>query len=232
MTIRRSAFTGAVLATVSTVAMLANATTVAAQPASGYDQGPPPGYDQGPPPQGDYDRGAGPPQGQYAPPPPEAQMAGAYDERTQQSDREYAQRYSEWAAQNCVDRRHNNTAAGAVIGGILGAVIGGNVAGRGEHFGGAVVGGALGATAGAAVGSASTDTRGCPPGYAIRVGAPAFYYGAPGYGYGYAPGWYNPWVWSGGVWVYRPYRAWYWGHPRYWRPGFHGRAWRDRYHRW
>jgi hypothetical protein len=199
-------------------------------PPQGYDQGPPPGYDQNqPPPQG-YDQGPppqggqyGPPQGQYAPPPPE----GAYDERTQAYDRDYAARYSAWAAQNCIDRRNNNTAAGAIIGGVLGAVIGGNIAGRGEHFGGAVVGGALGATAGAAIGSSSTDTRGCPPGYYIRAGAPGFYYTGPYVGVApvYAPGWYNPWFWDGGHYIYRPYRSWYWRHPAYWR----GRVYRRRY---
>jgi hypothetical protein len=201
----------------------------------GYDQnqppppqgqyGPPPGqYDQGQygPPQGQYPPSQGeygPPQGQYAPPPPGAENSGAYDAQTQAYDRDYAARYSAWAAQNCIDRRNNNTAAGAIIGGVLGAVIGGNIAGRGEHFGGAVVGGALGATAGAAIGSSSTDTRGCPPGYYIRAGAPAFYYGGPYVAPAVVvgPGWYNPWFWSGGRWVYRPYRSWYWNHPGYWR---------------
>ncbi|HEY7853407.1 MAG TPA: hypothetical protein VIB82_10560 [Caulobacteraceae bacterium] len=237
MTTRRSA--RFVLASISAVALLAPAASALAQ---GYDQGPPPGYDQnqGPPPgydqnqpppqQGDY----APPRGQYAPPPPGANNGGAYDDNTQQYDRDYAQRYSGWAAQNCVDRRNNNTAAGAIIGGVLGAVIGGNVAGRGDQFGGAVVGGALGATAGAAIGSSSTNTTGCPPGYYVRSGAPGFYYDGP---YSapaavYAPGWYNPWAFVGGQYVYRPYRYWYWNHPTYWRPGFRARPFRYRYRRW
>lgn len=226
MSTRRSATTGAVLASISAVALLADAFAASAQPApgydqappsgydqnqppQGYDQGPPPGYDQNQPPQG-YDQGPppgygqGPPQGQYAPPP-----GGAYNVQAQQYDRDYAARYSAWAAQNCVDRQHNNAVAGAIIGGVLGSVIGGGIAGRGEHFGGAVVGGAVGATAGAAIGSSSTDTRGCPPGYVIRAGAPAFYYGGPVV---YGPAWYNPWLWSGGRWVYHPYREWYWRH--------------------
>ncbi|HEY5289712.1 MAG TPA: hypothetical protein VIJ59_06725 [Caulobacteraceae bacterium] len=220
MSTRRLATTGMVLASISAVALLADAVGASAQPAPGYDQGPPPpSYDQGPP-QG-YDQGgpppgddSGPPQGQYAPPPPGAN--GAYDSRSQQYDQDYARRYSSWAAQYCVDRRNNNTAAGAIIGGVLGSIIGSGVAGRGEHFGGAVVGGAVGATAGAAIGSSSSNTYGCPNGYVVAAGAPAFYYGGPGPAV-YAPSWYNPWVWAGGQWGYHPYRSWYYRHPGYWR---------------
>jgi outer membrane lipoprotein SlyB len=256
MTTRRRASTGAVLASISAVALLANAFAANAQPASGYDQGqpqqgydqgqPPPGNDQGQPPPGNdqggpppgYGQGQSPgdeapPQGQYAPPPPGAENNGsAYDDQTQQYDRDYAQRYSAWAAQNCVDQRNNNTAAGAIIGGVLGSVLGSGIAGRGSHFAGAVVGGAVGATAGAAIGSSSSSTAGCPPGYVIAAGAPAFYYGGPVGPVVYAPGWYNPWFWSGGQWVYRPYRYWYWHHPGAWRRGYRPGAWRDRYHRW
>jgi Glycine zipper 2TM domain len=181
-----------------------------AQP--GYDQGYQQGYDQGPPP--GYN--SAPPQGQYAPPPPGADSR-SYDTRYQQYDRDYAGRYSAWAAQNCVDRRNNNTVAGAVIGGVLGAVIGSNVAGRGERGEGTVIGGVLGAGAGAAIGSSSTDTRGCPPGYVVRRGSPAFYYAGPAYGPAYwGPSWYQPWIWTDGRWVYHPYREWYYRHPTYW----------------
>lgn len=229
MSTRRMATTGAVLASISVAALVGSAFSASAQPydqpqqgyyqgqqrdqddqggyQQGYDQGPPPGYN------------AAPPEGQYAPPPPGAN-GGAYDSRYQQYDRDYAGRYSAWAAQNCVDRRNNNTAAGAIIGGVLGAVIGSSVAGHHERGEGAVVGGVLGAGAGAAIGSSSSDTRGCPPGYVIRSGAPAFYYGGPGYGAAYyGPSWYNPWIWSGGQWVYHPYREWYYRHPAYWRRG-------------
>jgi len=227
MSSRRS---GVILASISAMALLAEAGVASAQPydqsqppPQGYDQGsPPPGYDQGQPPPG-YDQGqpppgdAAPPQGQYAPPPPGVN-GGAYDPRVQQYDQDYASRYSAWAAQYCVDRRNNNTAAGAVIGGVVGSILGSGIAGRGSRFGGAVVGGAVGATAGAAIGSSSTDTAGCPPGYAIASGAPAFAYAGPYVGPGfYAPAWYNPWVWGGGRWTYRPYRSWYVGHPGYWR---------------
>jgi hypothetical protein len=51
-------------------------------------------------------------------------------------------------------------------------------------------------------------------------GAEPFY---PGPVYGdvvyAAPGWYDPWIWYGGHWIYRPYpyhRYWYHSH-------FHGR---------
>ena len=89
------------LASISAVALLAPAVSASAQdydqgPPPGYDQNqaPPPGYDNGPPPQqGDY----APPAGQYAPPPPGVTNGGAYDDRTQAYDRDYAQRYSSWA---------------------------------------------------------------------------------------------------------------------------------------
>ena len=72
-----------------------------------------------------------PPAGQYAPPPAGSEASGStYDQSAQQNDRAYADQYSHWAAQNCIDQR-NNTAAGAAIGGVLGAVLGSSVAGRG-----------------------------------------------------------------------------------------------------
>lgn len=77
-----------------------------------------------------------PPAGQYAPPPTGAEGTGAsYDSRAQYYDRDYADRYSQWASRNCVDRR-SNTAAGALIGGVVGAVAGSGLAGRGDHAAG------------------------------------------------------------------------------------------------
>ena len=65
-----------------------------------------------------------PPSGQYAPPPSGAEASGStYDDKAQRDDRAYADQYSRWAAQYCVDKR-TNTAAGAAIGGVLGAVLG------------------------------------------------------------------------------------------------------------
>jgi hypothetical protein len=174
-----------------------------------------------------------PPAGQYAPPPPGAATPGAvYDEGSQSYDRSYAQSYAEWAAQNCIDQR-NNTIAGAAIGGVMGAILGAGVAGHRDQAAGAVMGGALGATAGAAIGANSGAA--CPPGYVVRQGAPAYVYAPPPpYGRSYAyppeaiygPAWYNPWVWTGGVWVYRPYRYWYWNNHAYWGPGYRPGRWR------
>jgi hypothetical protein len=222
-----------VVAVALTLGLTLEATSAAAQ-----------GAYQGPPPQGAY-QGAqqysggppvAPPAGQYAPPPPGYEGQGAvYDDRAQQYDRGYADRYSQWAARYCVDKRNNNTAAGAIIGGILGAVIGSNVSGRHSKTGGSIIGGALGATAGAAIGSNSATSPDCPPGYFIRSGAPRFYYAPPGYGpppaY-YAPDWYNPWFFEGGVWLYRPYRYWYWSHNDYWRPDYRPGRWDYHYRRW
>lgn len=189
----------AAIASVLALAFVAQAGVAAAQD---YDRGPPPG---------DY----GPPQGEYAPPPEGADQS-AYDSRTRRQDQAYADAYAEWAARNCVQQRQNNAAAGAVVGGVLGALVGSGIAGRGNHTGGAIVGGALGATAGAAIGSSSGNQSSCPPGYVVTGGAPAFYYG--GYAPVYGPSWYNPWIFVGGRWTYRPYRAWYYNHPNYWRP--------------
>ncbi|HTS53497.1 MAG TPA: hypothetical protein VMH26_09515, partial [Burkholderiales bacterium] len=131
-----------------------------------------------------------------------------------------------WAARNCVNQA-NNTAAGAVIGGILGAGIGAAVSRN--HASGAAIGGAIGVGTGAVAG-ASSSAGGCPPGYVVAAGAPAFVYGGPYVAW--APGWYRPWVWAGGRWVYHPYRYWYWRHQAYWRPGWRGRAPRWRHRRW
>ena len=214
---RRNATLAGSLAAISALAMICEAGAAGAQPAPG-------GYAQ-----------PAPPQGQYAPPPSGSETSGsAYDSRAQQYDRDYADRYSQWAAQYCVDRRNNNTAAGAIIGGVLGAVIGSGLAGRGDRGGGAVVGGLVGGTAGAAIGASSSPGANCPPGYVVRAGAPAFYYGAAAYDPGviYGPSWYQPWVWVGGIWVYRPYRYWYWQNRGYWRPGWRAGPYRYQYRRW
>lgn len=181
-------------------------------PQNGYPQN---GYSQGSYPPGSY------PQGGY----PQGEAAG-YSVQAQQADRDYAARYSAWAAQYCVSQRNNNTAAGALIGGILGAVVGAGIGGASGSAGtGAAIGGGLGVVTGAAVGSSSTP-GGCPPGYVVHAGAPAFayqgaYYGPPAGYPGAIP--YQPWVWTGGRWVYYPYRSWYYAHPAYWRP-----AWQPR----
>ncbi len=164
----------------------------------------------------DYDRqDDGPPAGQYAPPPDGGEAPNGYDPQSQQSDRAYADAYSRWEERYCVQQRQNDAAAGAVVGGVIGALVGSGVAGRGNHTGGAIVGGAVGATAGAAIGANSGNQSSCPPGYVVTGDAPAFYY--QGYAPVYGPAWYNPWIFVGGRWTYRPYRSWYYGHPAYWR---------------
>jgi len=40
------------------------------------------------------------------------------------------------------------------------------------------------------------------------------------------------WVFTGGRYVYRPYRSWYWNHRNYWKPGWRARPWKNRYRRW
>jgi len=187
----------AVIASALALGLVAQAGIASAQPADYAQQDP------------------GPPQGEYAPPP--GSDYSNYDPQTQQQDQAYANAYADWAARNCVQQRQNNAAAGAVVGGVLGALVGSGIAGRGNHTGGAIVGGAVGATAGAAIGSSSGNQSSCPPGYVVTGGAPGFYYG--GYAPVYGPSWYNPWIFVGGRWTYRPYRSWYYGHPNYWRPG-------------
>jgi hypothetical protein len=209
-------------------ALLVSAVAV---PAKAQYQSQPPGGGYGPPPGGGYSGQSGgaadsaPPPGQYAEAPPGTGEGSAYDDQSQQADEAYADSYSRWAAQYCVNQA-NNTAAGAVIGGILGAGIGAAVshnAGRG-----ALVGGAIGAGTGAVAGAASSP-GGCPSGYVIAAGAPAFVYAGPYVAW--APAWYHPWAWVGGRWVYHPYRNWYWAHQAYWHPGWRARPvrWRRRW---
>jgi hypothetical protein len=215
------------LAVVLGVSTILDATAAGAQPPPTPDQYPPP-QGQYPPPQDE----SGPPQGQYAPPPPGAEAPGsAYDAQAQQYDYDYGRRYSDWAGRYCV-ARHNNAAAGAIIGGVLGAVIGGGLAGRYNRGAGVVAGGAIGATTGALIGSSSTAPGGCPPGYVIRGGAPAFAYPQPVGPVFWAPSWYNPWVFVGGAWVYHPYRYWYFNHGAYWRPGWRAGPYAYHYRRW
>jgi hypothetical protein len=189
----------------------------------GY-QAPPQGY--APPPQGYQqlpyqDPALQPPPGYTA---EDAQRDAAAAQR--QYDAQYAAQAEAWSQANCVRQEQNRTAAGAIIGGVLGAVIGSNIAGGHDRGAGAVVGGALGAVAGGAI--ANNQGPGCPPGFVVRSGAPAFYYGPPPEGVAYvydAPTWYNPWIWYGGAWIYRPYP-----YHRYWGEHY-GRNYRRDYRR-
>ena len=109
-----------------------------------------------------------------------------------------------------------NVAGGAVIGGALGALAGAGLAGRHSRGTGALAGAAGGAILGGVVASSRSGATspGCPPGYVLRGGAPGFEYGGR-YAYA-APASYNPWLFSGGRWVYRPYpyHSWYYRHQR------------------
>jgi hypothetical protein len=189
-------------------------------PPPNYQQQPPPNYQQPPPygapPQGAYqDPGLQPPPG-YSD--QDAQRDGSAQARDY--DRAYSAAAEQWSTANCIRQEQNRTTAGAIIGGVLGAVIGSNIAGGHDRGAGAVIGGALGATAGGAI--ANNQGPACPPGFVIRTGAPAFYYGPPpGAVVVYAqPAEYNPWIWYGGHWTYRPYPYHrYWGehYPRGYR---------------
>lgn len=197
-------------------------------PPGAYPPSTPNGYPDSPsaypppepaPPQG-YSAGQVPPPPPGYVPPPDAAAARDADAR-------YAADAQAWARDNCV-KAHGNVGAGAVIGGVLGAIIGGSLAGRHDGGGAVVAGAALGAVGGAAVASASGSNEtspGCPPGFVVRARAPAYAYTAPTYVYA-APGWYQPWVFIGGAWIYRPYpyHDWYWHTYRGpgWRGGWHG----------
>ena len=180
--------------------------------------------------QGSYNEPPPPPQqgyqgGPYNVPPPQGYSADdrAYDQSqaARAADDRYSYAAEQWAAANCIAEHQNSTAAGAVIGGILGAIAGGAIAGPYDRGAGIVAGGALGAVTGGAIGSAqASQNPNCPPGYALREGSPAFYPGPIYGGVVYAaPGWYDPWVWYGGHWIYRPYP-----YHRYWSEHEHGYA--------
>jgi len=181
-------------------------------PPPGYNGGPPPGYNGGPN-GGYYDaQPQGPPPGYGAAmPPPPGYDGGPPSPQQQTQDQQYAAYAQQWAQENCV-KSHGDVAAGAIAGGIFGAVIGGITGGRR----GVAIGAGLGGVGGAAVAADSegATSPGCPPGYVVRDGAPGFYYQGSGpYDY-YAPADYNPWVWWGNAWVFRPYpyHSWYYRH--------------------
>ncbi len=171
----------------------------------GYGQPPPQGYgqDQGygqQPPGYGQDPGYGSPQPGYGSAQPAPSGYGSDAE-----DAQYAAAAQQWEEANCV-RSRGNAGEGAVLGGLVGALAGSSLAGRHSRGAGALAGAAVGAVGGAAIaGSTGGGTSpGCPPGYVLRGGAPAFYYGGGAYLYD-APADYQPWVSYGGRWVYRPY---------------------------
>lgn len=206
-------------------------------PRGGYDQSPPPGYGAAPPqgygaPPPGYD--VAPPgyDGSRPPPPPPGYQPGPEAAQMAEQDRQYAIDAQRWAQAYCV-KSHGDVGAGAVIGGLFGAIVGSGLSGRHDHGTGALAGAAVGAAGGAAIASSTggnATSPGCPPGFVVRGGAPAFY-GSYGPTYAYAaPGWYRPWVFYGGTWVYRPYpyHVWYYRHYGY-RP--YGYGYRRPYYR-
>lgn len=211
------------------------------QPGYGQNGAPPPPGGQGqaqqayappppPPPPPGYD-------GTRPPPPPPGYQPGPEDAGQRAQDQQYAVYAQQWEQANCV-KAHGNAGEGAAIGGIAGALLGSGLAGRHDRGAGALLGAGAGAIGGAAIASSSSSNAtspGCPPGFVTRNGAPPFAYAtaypaAPAYAYA-APGWYQPWVFYGGIWTYRPYpyHSWYYGH--YYRPGFYGRGGRYGYRR-
>lgn len=66
--------------------------------------------------------------------------------------------------QQCARVRNGNTAAGAVVGGLLGAVLGSQAAARGHRTDGSVLGAVVGATAGGAIARSSTRCGQVPQG--------------------------------------------------------------------
>jgi hypothetical protein len=216
--------------TVSSLATgVASAQDAPPPPPSGYDpnsssQGYDPNTSPPPPPPPGYNDPGQPPPGydpnNAAPPPPKGYNGADQTPQAREQDQRYEYAAEQWSARYCVDERSHNTAAGAVIGGLFGAVLGSAIGGRGSHFAGAVVGGTAGAVAGGAIASSSSATSpGCPPGYVVRTGAPAFYAG-PEIVYA-APVWYHPWIWYGGRWVYRPYPYHRYYYRHYYRPAYY-----------
>jgi len=173
--------------------------------------------------------------GSQPPPPPPGYQAGPDVAQQTAQDQQYGAYAQQWAQAYCV-KAHADTGTGAVIGGAIGALLGAGVAGRHDRGAGALVGAGVGALGGAAVASGSNSNAtspGCPPGFVVRGGAPAFAYGGADYAYA-APTWYRPWVMYGGVWTYRPYpyHVWYyrhygWGPRGYYRGprGYYRRHW-------
>ncbi len=152
---------------------------------------------------------------QYNVPPPTGyqSQSGRYvqTDRAQAEDDQYREAAERWAAENCVAQRRENTTAGTVIGGLVGAIAGAGLAGHHDGGPAAVLGAGVGAAAGGTI--AKNNSPECPPGYVVRASPAPFY--APRFQPDVvyvAPAWYDPWVWYGGHWIYRPYpyhRFWF-----------------------
>jgi hypothetical protein len=210
-------------------------------PQQGYNNAPPQGY-AGAPPQSYADIPPPPGyNGSQPPPPPPGYQPSAADLAQQDRDARYAADAERWSRDNCV-KSQGNVGAGAVIGGIFGAIVGNGLSGRHDRGAGTVAGAAVGAVGGAAIASSAGSNQtspGCPPGYVVRHNAPPYGYGSYVYDTDYyyaAPGWYQPWVFVGDAWSYRPYpyHNWYyrnyranhggWGRGSYYGRGGYGRG--------
>jgi Glycine zipper 2TM domain len=66
--------------------------------------------------------------------------------------------------EQCQRARNGNTAAGAVVGGLLGAVLGSQVSGSGRRGDGSLLGGVIGAATGAAIARGNTRCEQVPQG--------------------------------------------------------------------
>ena len=93
---------------------------------------------------------------------------------------------------------------------MFGALLAGSIAGWAARGAWVLFGGSVGLAAGATIG-ATSSAPGCPEGYAVRAGAPPFYYRGPAYAYqapayrpAYEPEYYAPRP------AYRPNGGWYW----------------------
>ncbi len=203
------------------LAVMTAATPVMAQYGGQPPAPPPPAYDYDRPPPG-YD-------GSQTPPPPPGYQPAPNAQQMAEQDRYYADRAQRWAEENCV-KSGGNGAGGAILGGLLGAIIGHGVGSRGDKGTATVAGAVIGGVGGAAIASNSgrQTSPGCPPGYVVRRGAPAYYYERD-YVYA-APGWYRPWAFYGGRWIYRPYPYhdfYARRYPGYGHPEWHDRGWHD-----
>ncbi|MBS0410353.1 MAG: hypothetical protein JSR86_10605 [Proteobacteria bacterium] len=97
---------------------------------------------------------------------------------------DYRGGYDRGDYQTCREQKHNNGAAGAVIGTIFGAVIGSSVANHGSKTAGGLLGAGIGAAAGNAIGRSTSCNR--PDSYGYNSGYrydQRYGYGQQRYGY-------------------------------------------------
>ncbi len=221
-----------VLASISAVAMVADAFAASAQdyqtPPPGYNQGyqqgyqgqPQPdqgyqqGYDQGPPP--GYNNAA-PPQGQYAPP-RQGRTRGPATTGTSNTIATMPVAIRPGRRRTVSTGATTTPSPAPIIGGVLGAVIGLECRrprrarrGHGDWRRSWRRGRRRHRQQRHRHSRMPAGLRG-PPRGARRSTMPVPPTGSAYWG----PSWYQPWVWADGRWVYHPYREWYYRHPTYW----------------